>query len=317
MGKMIIGHFVLKISISGRIFASSAQKGMNGLPKENIITQLYLQGEDMIYNALPRTLQPGYFFGPHCHENVELCMMKEGCCDIIINGEVITVHEGKLLIIFSNMIHSFHMSANRPATFLQMHFKPDNFSNVPPKIMDEILFLKYMTDGHNSYLLQPFSPQLLSCVERICAETKDQDNVLHSTLAKIYVYEMIFLLSREISQSYRQVFSINNPIAIKAIQYISTHIDVPISLSDVADYCRVTPRYLSLVFKSTINLTVNEYVNIAKVESAMQKLMDTDLSISDIAAHLGFSSAQYFSTVFKKYTHVTPTEYRNMEPVEV
>lgn len=284
---------------------------------ETIITQLYLQNEDMIYNALPRTLQPGYFFGPHCHQNVELCMMKEGCCDIIIHGEVITVHAGELLIIFSNMIHSFHMRASRPAQFLQMHFKPDSFCNVAPRIMDEILFIKYMTDGHSSYLYMPFSAQLLSCVERICAESKDQGNVLHSALAKTYVYELIFLLSREISQSYRQVFSIDNPIAIKAIQYISGHMEDRLSLSDVASFCRVTPRHLSDVFRTAIHLSVNEYINIAKVDAAMRRLTDTQLPIGEIAARLGYSSTQYFSTVFKKYTHMTPTEYRTMTPVEV
>lgn len=284
---------------------------------ESIITQLYLQDEDMIHNALPRTLPPGYHFGPHCHQNVELCMMKEGRCDIIINGEVITVREGELLIIFSNMIHSFHMSSDRPASFLQIHFKPDSFSTASPKIMGDILFLKYMADGHNSYLLQPFSPQLLSCVERICAESGGQEDPLGSTLARIYVYEMIFLLSREISQSYRQVFSIDNPIAIKAIQYITSHISEPISLSDVAAHCRITPRYLSSVFKSAVNLTVNEYINVAKVEIAMCRLTDTDLPVGEIASRLGYSSSQYFSAVFKKYTHATPTEFRRNAPITV
>ncbi len=284
---------------------------------ESIIEQLYYRDEDLIYNALPRTLQPGYFFGPHCHQNVELCMMKEGCCDIILNGEAITVHSGELMIIFPHMIHSFHMSASLPATFLQMHFKPSSFATISPKVMDEILFLKYMLDGRSTYLLQPFSHQLLSCVERICMEVDNHDNVHHNALSKTYTFEMIFLLSREIAQSYRQVFTLRNPIAIKAIQYINRHMEEQISMADVADHCRVTSRYLSGVFKSAIHLTVNEYVNIAKIDHAMRKLMDTELTIGEIASRLGFSSTQYFSTVFKKYTHVTPTEFRQISPVEV
>ena len=38
------------------------------------IGMLYYKEQNMIYNALPRTLQPGYNFGPHCHKNVEVCM---------------------------------------------------------------------------------------------------------------------------------------------------------------------------------------------------------------------------------------------------
>lgn len=284
---------------------------------ESIIEQLYHSDEDLIYNALPRTLQPGYFFGPHCHQNVELCMMKEGACDIIINGEVITVGRGELLVIFPHMIHSFHVSADRPASFLQMHFKPDIFSRLASEVREGLLFLKYMSDGHSAYLYQPFSSQLLSCVERICAEANDQQNILSGPLSNIYIFEMIFLLSREISQSYRRIFTIDNPIVIQAIQYISWHLEEHVSLADIAAHCRITPRHLSGVFKAAVNLTVADYINILKVDRAMQMLTRTDLSITDIASKLGFSSTQYFSTVFKRYTHVTPKAFRLSTSVEI
>lgn len=98
---------------------------------ESIVGMLYRQEQNMVYNALPRVLQPGYTFGPHCHSNVEVCMMTEGECDIIVNGETITVRAGDMMVIFSHMIHSFHMRSRHPATFLQMHFKPDSFSPFP------------------------------------------------------------------------------------------------------------------------------------------------------------------------------------------
>ena len=58
--------------------------------ESNVLEKIILQqGQNMIHNALPRTLEPGYFFGPHCHENVELCLMLEGECDIIVNGQAV------------------------------------------------------------------------------------------------------------------------------------------------------------------------------------------------------------------------------------
>ena len=137
---------------------------------ESIIGMLYYKEQNMIYNALPRTLQPGYNFGPHCHKNVEVCMMTEGECDIVVNGETITVRTGEMMVIFPHMIHSFHMRSRRPAVFLQMHFQPDSFSWVEPDVAEEVKFLGYMTDEHSAYLLQPFSVRLRSCVERICTE---------------------------------------------------------------------------------------------------------------------------------------------------
>lgn len=284
---------------------------------ESTIGKLYHREQNMIYNALPRTLQPGYHFGPHCHKNVEVCMMTEGECDIVVNGETITVRTGEMMVIFSHMIHSFHMRSRRPARFLQMHFQPDSFSWVEADVVREVKFLSYITDEHSAYLLLPFSQRLRECVERICTEMNSKTEEFCEPLAKIYIYEMVFLLSREISQGYRRIFVIENPMAIKAIQYISDHMEEKITLSDVAKACQVTPRHLSGVFKDIINITVNDYINIAKVDKAMRWLTSTDLTMTEIASRLGFSSTQYFSTVFKRYTRVTPGEYKDMSDKDI
>lgn len=284
---------------------------------ESIIGMLYHEEQNMIYNALPRTLQPGYDFGPHCHKNVEVCMMTDGACDIVVNGETITVRPGEMMVIFPHMIHSFHMRAFRPCSFLQIHFQPDSFSWVEPKVAEKIKFLSYMTDERSAYLLLPFSKQLRACVERICTEMSAKEQKFSLSLSKIYIYEMVFLLSREISQGYRRIFNIENPLVVRAIQYISDHMEEKIGLSDVAEACQVSPRYLSAAFKDVINLTVNDYINVSKMDKAMRWLTESELSMTEIASRLGFSSTQYFSTVFKRYTHVTPGEYKAMAAKDV
>lgn len=264
----------------------------------------------MIYNALPRTLQPGYSFGPHCHRNIEVCMMTEGECDIIVNGENFTVRTGEMLVIFPHMLHSFQMRSNHAAVFLQIHFQPDCFSDTEPEIRKEVKFLSYMADEGSAYLLLPFSTRLRSCAERICQEAGTEDEVLREPLQAVYIYELVLLLSREIAQGYRRIFTIDNPVAVRAVQFISDHMENRISVSDVAADCKVSERYLSTVFKKAINMTVNDYINVAKVDKAMHCLTESELSMTQIAEKLGFSSTQYFSTVFKKYTYVTPKEYK-------
>lgn len=283
----------------------------------DITEMLYRQKSGIIYNALSRTLQPGYFFGPHCHKNVELCVMKKGECDITVNSEVITVRGGELMVIFSHMVHTFHMRSTRPAVFLQMHFDPESFLHVSPTVVENVGFLHSMADEHSSYLHQPCSPDLVGCVERVCREMRSPDEAFSGPLSQLYIHELIFLLSRETDQSYRQVFSIGNPLAISAIQFISDRMDQRISLQDVARHCKVTVRHLSGVFKTAVNITVNDYINIAKIDRAMRYILETDNDMTTIASKLGFSSAQYFSTIFKKYTHVTPTEFRNMSDKDI
>lgn len=277
--------------------------------ESSLLEKIVLQEEQhMIHNALPRTLEPGYFFGPHCHENVELCLMQEGECDIIVNGQTVTVHPGEIMVIFSHIIHAFHVASDRPANFLQMHFCPRNFFDMKPGVRDRLRLVQYMTDEHSAYLIQPYTPQLAYCLERICAEMAGSE-VHHTALANTYVSEFILLLSREIEQSYRNVFTLHHPLAIRAIHYINDHLDQKISLADVARGCSVTPRYLSEVFKTHVNITVNSYVNIAKIDRATNYIGTDHLSVTETANRLGFTSTQYFSKVFKRYTGVIPSKF--------
>lgn len=277
---------------------------------KNPVEELYLQQEqNMIHNALPRILEPGYSFGPHCHENVEVLLIQAGASDILVNGETVPVHAGEMIVLFSHVIHSFYVRSQEPCRFLQIHFCPNSFLDMTPQVIAKLRFISCMTDAHSTYLLQPCTAQMLSCVERICGEVDNKGEVHHTALANTYVAEMVFLLSREIEQSYRQVFTIRNPLAIRAISYISNHLDKKISLADVAKGCNVTPRYLSEVFKTHVNITVNAYINIAKIDRAVNFIGDTGMSVTEVAGKLGFSSTQYFSKVFKKYTGVSPSEF--------
>ena len=271
---------------------------------------LYLQQtQNMIHNALPRVLEPGYAFGPHCHENVEVFLIQEGACVVTVNGESVPIHPGELMVVFSHVIHSQHVISQDPCRFLQIHFCPQCFFEMDARVRDGLKFISSMADAHSAYLLLPSSAQMRSCVERICAEAGNEGELHHTALANTYVSEMVFLLSREIEQGYRQVFVIRNPLAIRAISYISSHLDEKISLVDVARGCNVTPRYLSEVFKTHVNISVNSYINIAKIDRAVNYIGDSHMSVTEVAGKLGFTSTQYFSKVFKKYTGVSPSDF--------
>jgi AraC-like DNA-binding protein len=64
------------------------------------------------------------------------------------------------------------------------------------------------------------------------------------------------------------------------------------------------------IFKAETGLTPNDYLQRARVEKAQEQLRQTNLSVTQIALATGFSSGQYFSTVFARYTGVSPTRFR-------
>lgn len=62
--------------------------------------------------------------------------------------------------------------------------------------------------------------------------------------------------------------------------------------------------------KALTGMGASEYVNKLRIEKAMELLRQTELNMTEIAERTGFSTSRYFSTAFKKYTGITPTQYK-------
>lgn len=70
------------------------------------------------------------------------------------------------------------------------------------------------------------------------------------------------------------------------------------------------PTILSKLFKESENVNYIDYVNNLRIEYAKKQLMETEKSIKEICMESGYGDPNYFSRIFKKWTGVTPTEYR-------
>ena len=63
--------------------------------------------------------------------------------------------------------------------------------------------------------------------------------------------------------------------------------------------------------KQLTGLNVKEYVTKIRIERACRLIRETDISITEVAEQTGFSSSRYFSTAFKQYMGVTPSQYKS------
>ncbi len=102
----------------------------------------------------------------------------------------------------------------------------------------------------------------------------------------------------------------SNEITKKSIRFISKNFSRPLSLEEVAGYVHLNPSYFSTLFKQSTGSSFKEYLNMVRIEESKRLLADTDYSIIDIALATGFEDQSYFSKVFKKYTGLTPKQYR-------
>jgi two-component system response regulator YesN len=94
--------------------------------------------------------------------------------------------------------------------------------------------------------------------------------------------------------------------------YIDGHFDNPdISLNSMAAYVNLSPSHFSVVFSRETGETFIGYFTRKRIEKAKELLRSTSLRTSEISDRIGYENPHYFSTVFKKITGYSPTEYRN------
>ena len=104
-----------------------------------------------------------------------------------------------------------------------------------------------------------------------------------------------------------------NPRINQAMHYVQQNYHKKLSVGEIADQVGVTPEYLSSCFHKEVGITLPEYINRQKITVAKRLLLFSEMSLSEIAVFLSFSSQSYFQAIFKKITGVTPSEYRRQE----
>lgn len=87
--------------------------------------------------------------------------------------------------------------------------------------------------------------------------------------------------------------------------------DMNMSRDSIGDYIGISGAYLGQVFRDATGENLLDYLNSYRVDKAKKLLGGTRLSAKDIGYKCGFASAQSFIRVFKKYTGMTPGQYRS------
>lgn len=93
------------------------------------------------------------------------------------------------------------------------------------------------------------------------------------------------------------------------IQYIHEHYAEEITLGDLANKVYISRNYLSSIFRSITGETFNNYLTRVRIEKAKELLMQPNMLVYEVAEKVGYKNVPYFSTLFKKYTGMNPTDY--------
>ena len=112
------------------------------------------------------------------------------------------------------------------------------------------------------------------------------------------------------NSAFGKTTSKNKDVIAKAISIIAQSYAEDITLDYVAQQVHLNSAYFSTLFKKETGHSFKEYLNMTRIEESKRLLTTSNYSIVDIAIAVGFEDQSYFSKVFKKYTGITPKQFR-------
>ena len=104
-----------------------------------------------------------------------------------------------------------------------------------------------------------------------------------------------------------------SPIALKIIDFLSSHYNEQISLDMLSRKFFLSKMSLCAHFKAAMNCTIGEYIMQLRLNKAKQYLSSSKKSMEEIASLCGFSSAAYMGLIFKNKVGLSPLQYRKLQ----
>lgn len=104
---------------------------------------------------------------------------------------------------------------------------------------------------------------------------------------------------------------VSHPEVARALAWIEAHLWEPVDATGLAAESTLSPSRFYEVFREATGTTPKDYILSRKIELAVARLsVDPRTSVTQLAHALGFSSSQYFATVFRKYRGMSPSQAR-------
>ncbi|WJH37009.1 AraC family transcriptional regulator [Paenibacillus sp. CC-CFT747] len=101
-------------------------------------------------------------------------------------------------------------------------------------------------------------------------------------------------------------------LELKITRFIEDNLYNELSLETVAEHVRISPNYLSRLFKGMLGMTFLEYVTDKKLRRAGELLLYEKMTVQDVSAKLGYQSTHYFIRIFKERYGLTPKQFQKL-----
>lgn len=274
-----------------------------------------------VINAAYYPFQANEMNGPRkCYTHV-FFYIKSGKGKVKIDGKIYSAQSGDMFYIEPGVEHTFYaydidlmVTVSLYVDFqpsMQIYYERGNnkLVNYDFKTFDSTrcVSLVHFLDGielppkmnlpsHSSWMNNVYN-----IVDRIGSEEFGIENELRAAFEGFFISYIRY---------FKNPHNIDDPRVQKVKQWMENDLSTPISIMDWAERLSISSSYLYELFRKATGCSPQHFWMQLKMDRAKKYLRETNMTITEIATILGFSSIHYFARQFKKLCEETCSDYR-------
>ena len=246
----------------------------------------------------------------HFHDYIELLYAIDVHGYVWCSGERVSFKSGDLVVINSNTPHEVTCSSN--STYFCIKFSPHILYADETSLFEFKYMLPFLSNNsvqstfRNDELKKTDIKGLLyEIMNEWDTQGPAYELVIRANLLKLFSGMIRYWHENNIM--YNEV-KITDTLK-NALMYVEENFDTATE-AQTAEHCHLSYTHFSYIFKKAMGKSFSEYITFLRLSKAEKLLLSTNKSITDIATEVGFSTASYFISKFKKYKGVTPRQFK-------
>lgn len=255
-------------------------------------------------------------FPEHRHNYIEIMYVCMGSITHCIDGREITMKKGDLLLLNQQVMHSVKRADHGDIginfialpEFFDIPLQMLNKNNVLADFLISTLRQNQQTAQYLLFQLegdQAIENLMENMISSMIYDKKGYDTINQYSMGLVFLYLLnhISSLTKNSSQSYRDV------VVQSALSYIDARYKTA-SLTKMAEDFHQSLSVLSKTIKQSTGFTFQELLQRKRFQKAVMLLLDTELSVEEIAVTVGYENQSYFYRQFRERYGMTPRHYR-------
>ena len=234
----------------------------------------------------------------HYHKDIELLYVLDGEARVKCSGRIRKASKGVVTVINGLELHEVS-AVTDDCVVMMLHLDTEYFKRYYPELEDTYYYCDAHGAGSAAIIANYMRKMMMALITKGELYEDEVVETAHNIIASLGI------------KTHETEANGNSATRLRRVlQYACDNYQRKLTLKEIADREDLNLYYLSHNIKDASGHSFQQLLNYIRVEASEELLLNTDMSIGQIASETGFSAVRYYTKHFEEWLHMPPLEYR-------